>query len=579
MKLSIERTLGIINAEIDLEPGRIVEVVGPNASGKTSIAVCAQAVLARESNPLGLSAADAKRSYPHDGADDAQVELTDENGTGVTWYPIRSTVLSNHGDVQYANPEAVGLIDFTAKRGAKERSAVFQGALLPDPDTVLEAVKERLGAYLDPKDLAGAMAMLAERGWEATEAVYGDRARVAKREWAAIAGRTYGVRVAADWRPDGWLADFDHMTPQIAEERVTNARDALNALHRVQAISESEQEAAERAAADLPGLEAHLAELTAERDKVLADRDAIPTMTAADRRNRLQNQIDEERRNLSAVHQCPHCAGHLAIRQGQIVIGDDSALVQSRIDEFVTQHDEADAELEKLTAADRPLIHQLQTLDASKSASESTLAQCRREAAKTGTVQTEADRAALAQAEQAVEDTREVVRLVKAEADATRLHETIVRYTEIARALGPEGVRAKMMATRLRTLNSGLRVIHDASKNANGLPTWPLVYISENGSISSTAYGNRERPITICSESERWRAQAAIQLTLGAITGSKAVVLDRADLLDAGNRAGLVCAVNRVASKTGMAVLLCSTGTPMDDAPWRQLRVADGVVA
>ena len=439
MKLQIERTLGIINAEIDLEPGRIVEVVGPNASGKTSIAVCAQAVLARESNPLGLSAADAKRSYPHDGADDAGVWIgTEGMDTHVTWYPARGTLTATPTPA-LSNPEAVGLIDFTAKRGAKERAAVFQGALLPDPDTVLDAVKERLGGYLDAKDLAGAMEMLAERGWEATEAVYGDRARVAKREWAAIAGRTYGVRVAADWRPDGWLADFDHMTPQIAEERVTNARDALNALHRVQAISESEQEAAERAAADLPGLEAHLAELTAERDRVRADRDAIPTMTAADRRNRLQNQIDEERRNLSAVHQCPHCAGHLAIRQGQIVIGEDSALVQSRIDEFVPQHDEADAELAKLTAADRPLIHQLQKLDASKSASESTLAQCRREAAKTGMVQTEADRAALAQAEQAVEDTREVVRLVKAEADATRLHENHRALHRDCAGVGPGG--------------------------------------------------------------------------------------------------------------------------------------------
>ena len=66
--------LGIERAAIDLEPGQIVEVVGPNASGKTSLAVCAQAVLARESNPLGLSAADAKRNYPHDGADDARVD-------------------------------------------------------------------------------------------------------------------------------------------------------------------------------------------------------------------------------------------------------------------------------------------------------------------------------------------------------------------------------------------------------------------------------------------------------------------------------------------------------------------------
>ena len=108
MKLSIERTLGIINAEIDLEPGRIVEVVGPNASGKTSIAVCAQAVLARESNPLGLSAADAKRSYPHDGADDAKVTLRTDDWNDIVWRPARGIL---EGLVEWeraANPEAVG---------------------------------------------------------------------------------------------------------------------------------------------------------------------------------------------------------------------------------------------------------------------------------------------------------------------------------------------------------------------------------------------------------------------------------------------------------------------------------------
>ena len=53
MKLHVENTLGIVSAEIELIPGQILEVVGPNASGKTSLATCAQAVLARESNPLG----------------------------------------------------------------------------------------------------------------------------------------------------------------------------------------------------------------------------------------------------------------------------------------------------------------------------------------------------------------------------------------------------------------------------------------------------------------------------------------------------------------------------------------------
>ena len=259
MKLSIQQTLGIVSAEIDLEPGRIVEVVGPNASGKTSIAVCAQAVLARDSNPLGLSAAESKRNYPHDGAEDAKVTILDDiRGSETDWYPSRGTIAAPsiegrgtasvpmQSGVPLSHPTAVGLIDFTGKMKAKERAEVFQSALLPDPETVLKAVHERLAEYLPADDLAGAMEMLAERGWDATETVYSERGKESKRAWNAVTGKTWGIRVAADWRPDGWLADFDHLTPQIAEERVTNARDALNALHRVQAISESEQEAAEQ---------------------------------------------------------------------------------------------------------------------------------------------------------------------------------------------------------------------------------------------------------------------------------------------------------------------------------------------
>ena len=97
-----------------------------------------------------------------------------------------------------------------------------------------------------------------------------------------------------------------------------------------------------------------------------------------------------------------------------------------------------------------------------------------------------------------------------------RLHQTIIRYTEIARALGPEGVRSKMLADGMRKLNGGLVVIAKASG-------WPLTTVGEG----TCAVFVHERPVALCSESERWRAGAALQLTLGAITGSKAVVLDR----------------------------------------------------
>ena len=135
---------------------------------------------------------------------------------------------------------------------------------------------------------------------------------------------------------------------------------------------------------------------------------------------------------------------------------------------------------------------------------------------KTGTVQTEADRAALAQAEQAVEDTREVVKLVQAEADATRLHQTIIRYTEIARAVGTGGSPvSKMLADGMRKLNGGLVVIASASG-------WPLTTVGEG----TCAVFVGDRPVALCSESEKLAlSNAAIQMTLGAITGSQAVVL------------------------------------------------------
>ena len=88
--------------------------------------------------------------------------------------------------------------------------------------------------------------------------MYEERGRQAKREWRDITNRNYGVKVASDWRPDGWLADFDLMTVQEAEAHVTDARDALNAMHRVQAVSETDVQRAKDAADAIPGLQAHM---------------------------------------------------------------------------------------------------------------------------------------------------------------------------------------------------------------------------------------------------------------------------------------------------------------------------------
>lgn len=576
MKLTVVDLLGISEAEVTLAPGKVLEVIGPNASGKTSLAVCAQAVLARDANPLGLAAVDAKKAYLHNGSTDGAAILQVDGEEGVSWQPKSATIVAPAGE-PVSTPHAVGMIDFTARMKAQERAKVFQAVLLPPIDEIMAAVSERLSKYLPEDDLKGALDMISERGWEATESVYSDRARQSKREWQALTGANYGVRIATDWRPDGWEADFDAMTVQQAEEGVVDARDALQALHRVQAVSEAELEAAEQAAAALPALIRQADEISKGIETKRQDIAAL-SLNEADRQERKSHASLNSARDFllsSPFVECPHCGGKLQTTPEGLATFDEArheerrAKAEAALPDLEREAQTAAATYRELQADNARMggeLHQMRN-DYSDVQAEIRLTKTASE--KTGELDTPERRSAIAEAEQAVEDAQTVVKMVSAEARAQRLQQTIVRYVEIAKAVGPQGIRATMLAKGLASLNAGLKVLSAEA-------SWPVVSVAENGAVS---YG--DRPVLLCSESERWRAQACIQLTLAALTGSKAVVLDRADLLDAANRGGLIRAISRVVEKVGVAVLICATEGPdlSTASGWPQIRIAEGKTA
>ena len=570
MKLKIENLLGVKRAEIDLDG--IVEVVGPNASGKSSLAACAQALLTHEQNPLGVPATQAARVYLHDGEDEGLAEID-----GVEWRPGKGLTVTG-GASPLSRPEAVGLVDYTAKRGEKERLESLQSALLPDVAQIIDRVRERLLSYMPKKDVDGLLEIIGERGFDAAAAVYAERGRESKRQWQEIANRTYGVKVASDWRPDGWLADMDAMTTQQAEEAVTAAREALAALHQVQAVTEAEAEQAAEAKAALPGLRDSMQESAFEAQAIRADLEGLPLNEAASAVKEAERELVILRgiaRVKEANLSCPHCQravvlgsdGELeqydeeAARFGRERAADKAIQVEGVLAERVREHEGLQKSVQEKQKFLRTADHELGEAKTALAVAEKLAGN-----ADAAVVHTADRRADLMQAEQAVDDAKRISAMVSAEARAAELAETIARYAEIVRALGPQGVRSQMMVTGLKRLNGGLAVI---GREAG----WPVVEVTERGSVMWSG-----RPIQLCSASEQWRAQAAIQLTLAAMTGSQAVVLDRADMLDAGNREGLVRAVNRVAGKTGIAVLLCSTGAANGAAPWTQVTIEGGEI-
>ena len=169
MKLTIRvrDTLGIRDADVVLETGEVVEVVGPNASGKTSLAVAAQAVLTHDANPLHLSAAVSKRAYPYEESDEAQVTLTYEDFEPefgdtlieheVVWWPRSSKITAPGTVLPISGGEAVGTVDFRTRRSGRDQATRIQDPLLPPLDQMLKQVEARLKVDLPPEDLRGVL--------------------------------------------------------------------------------------------------------------------------------------------------------------------------------------------------------------------------------------------------------------------------------------------------------------------------------------------------------------------------------------------------------------------------------------
>ena len=420
----------------------------------------------------------------------------------------------------------------------------------------------------------GLLEIIGERGFDAAEDIYVDRGKKSKQQWQEITGRNYGTKIASDWRPDGWLADMDSMTTQQAEEAVTAAREQLAALGLIQAVTEVESQQAGEAKDALPGLKATLLAALDKAQGIHADLEGLPLHQAASE----VKKAEQELANLRKVTKgrpylnCPHCSKTVVLDDlGDLVSWDEEA---ARID-----RDEAADKASQVvgTLADLNRAHQVLQESAQSYQSKARQADYELGEAKTALavaeklagnadaeVNTAEGRADLMQAEQTVDDAKRVSVMVSAEARAAELSETIARYAQIVLAIGPQGVRAQMMEDGLKRLNVGLAIIRKEAR-------WTKVEVTARGAVMWA-----DRPIQLCSASEQWRAQAAIQLTLAAMTGSHAVVLDRADLLDDGNREGLVRAVKRVSGKTGIAVLLCSTGAVNGSAPWKQVAIEGG---
>jgi len=131
--------------------------------------------------------------------------------------------------------------------------------------------------------------------------------------------------------------------------------------------------------------------------------------------------------------------------------------------------------------------------------------------------------------------------------EAAKHHQDVKDWTLIATALAPDGIPGEILAGALEPINTSLATL-------SATAGWPKVAISTDMAI--TANG---RLYALLSESERWRCDALIGLTIALASGLNLVLMDRFDVLLPAVRAQLLGMLLNLSKAHGVQASICGS--------------------
>lgn len=527
--MKIESFLGVRSLDIAIEEP-IVLLAGRNAFGKSSIAEAMRFALLAEPTRVAL-----KRDYPRlitDGASAASIEIVDGDG--------QITQVNIHADGRVSDSATGRTTDaalaicldphrFAAMSSDERRSFLFD---LMDVETDGPAVRQRLAARgCDAGKIEAAIPLL-RSGFPAACDEAKARARDAKSAWRTVTGETYGEKKAEQWQAPKPTVDATALSQAQRDQFAVEER--IDADNRSLGELLGRQKDISARSARIGELRTKAARFAAIAEKLNVDRAELARL------NGLLAALPPEvgaMRVKPHTDPCPHC--------GKPIMRD----AQGRLTAYHPPQEQArpDAETERMRDQYRRAVELMESslrndqrdLDAADAA---TKALDELERAEQGQSPGQADIDALrARIESAQASKRELAQRIEtmnaaslafAEANrkteaARQHHQDVLSWSALADALAPDGIPAELLSDALDPLNLNLEQSAEDT-------SWRQVRIDADMAIT---YG--VRPYRLCSESERWRADAMIGGAVAQLSGWSLLVLDRADVLDIPSRAQL----------------------------------------
>lgn len=524
--LKIDNVQGIRALNVNLAGKPVTLFAGGNHVGKTTIGDALRMALRGETPRVKL-----KKDYAQmvrDGAKKGAISLSTDDGITRTFALPKGEWSENEADSMTAL--ALDMHKFSSLDDATKRKVLFRvTGLTPTPDAIAKRLIE-LGCESDkvanvkPLILTG----VDDAHKEAKAAISKARA-----QWEQVTGTKYGSEKAQDWRADRPEYDADAeaaMRKELDDLNVERDKqaDALNrAENDYQHFTELSKKRADMASSAelIPRLSAKLAADETELQRVTAYRDAL--------------RKKAEGPEVPKLFTCPHC--QTLVHHD---INDPGARLMAYVKPEFTSDPEAARKLpEAQSAVDmmtRTVANDRSALSAAQKAKEELDAmgpvqvdaktllsiidgqRLRIQAIKNERTKLEAEIFALTAARLKLEQAN------TKEAEAAARHADIVSWTKVAEHLAPDGVVSEFLTRALRAVNQRL-----AQSSADS--GWPVVVVTPDMEIT---YGGRL--YGLCSESERWRADAMLTEMLVNLSGLRMMVLDRMDILEPADRSSLV---------------------------------------
>ena len=512
---------------------KITLLAGPNASGKTSVAMATAAALTGSTQPMGIKKSSAHMLVRDGAKRGATVILSGPSGsTRMDWPEAKSEI---QGTPLKASPVAAGLVRLSAIAKEADRATMMGPYIRAEPS------EKDLQDALEALNLSGYLQALWReinvRGWDGVLSTTKTKNTGMKGQWKqATGGETYGSDKAAKWVPEGWEDDLhNHENEALLVRECASAK-----THHERAIGNKAVDAdlllrlrteASTPREDIASLEEKIKEAERAYEEARKARNILPSTQS------------------SGFYECPHpaCKGPIDIECNLRGNGERKHLLS--VVEELSKEETKKRRLD-IAGADGRLSNKWGALVRAR--------EVRMQAvAKNGEI--EGAQKQLKRMDETKTGSAEMVdaardKLDRAKArlacwrqwqEASRLTAKISENQSIIDILAPQGLRS-------RVLNAALAQTNDDLVRLCNVAGWGSVRIGEGLTLSFN-----DRPYALLSVSEQFRVDVTIQVYLAMKDKSEMLVLDGTDVLDKEGRGGML----RLLVHAKIPSLMCMTIT------------------